>query len=53
MSCGDSIAHRAFDKRILPRRRRRDHDLFDTHPLNPSAENWTLRRVAVSHQIPR
>jgi hypothetical protein len=32
---------------------RRDHDLFDTHPLNPSAESWTIRRVSVSQQIPR
>jgi hypothetical protein len=38
---------------FLPRRPGRDHDLFDTHPLNPSAENWTVRGVSVLQQIPR
>jgi hypothetical protein len=27
--------------------------LFDTHPLNPSVKNRTVRRVSVSQQIPR
>ena len=43
----------ALDERILPRRPGRDHDLFDTHPLNPSMENRTVRRISVSQQIPR
>ena len=31
----------------------RDHDLFDAHPLNPSAESWTVRRVSIPQQIPK
>jgi hypothetical protein len=30
----------------------RDHDLFDSRPLDPSAENWTVRRASLSHQTP-
>jgi hypothetical protein len=33
--------------------RRRDRDLVDTHPLNPSAKSWAIRRVSISEQTPR
>ncbi len=46
-------ADHPFDKRVLPRRTRRGHDLFDTHRRHRRADIGSVRAIPIPDQIPR